>query len=423
LLLPGGRGRSPICQSYRNTWGATCAPLQGNRAAGLAKNKSHEEQIRKGLAALSEFGIAFDAPGPDLVGRLLAEFGKNKDTDLAVIFSLGRTFHAEALEALVELNRRVIDKEAKKEIKRSLFKLAQRGFDVPEQQAGEPQPATPLFSHSQDIEAYMSAVDGGGGRLIWIAKPQPGHGLQVIQAMLHDREGLLRFAGVQMRRKELRKMADEIKQQHGVSMIAVPWEFADKIIYRGYERAKTRSQSGLENFHEVRAMLATGKPKEITHPIYQKLNIDQVRDGAWREQSRRLLDEPELRYWLLTDDWVQAYLPQLQEAQTSRLVLNPLQKEERLSAIVREAVKALCSGETGEAFTRRMEDMAFYFFETQRPEQAKLSLAVALQVGEGDPGPLDVSFLTGLMQKSFAFFMSQEKAKKEDEQSSLIIKP
>ena len=48
---------------------------------------------------------------------------------------------------------------------------------------------------------------------------------------------------------------------------------------------------------------------------------------------------------------------------------------------------------------------------------------MALQVGEGDPGPLDISFRTRLMQKSFAFFMSQEKAKKEEEQSSLIIKP
>jgi hypothetical protein len=218
-------------------------------------------------------------------------------------------------------------------------------------------------------------------------------------------------------------MADEIKRQHGVIMISVPWEFADAAIYRGYEKAKARGQSGLENFHEVRSILASGKPREMPHPIYQKLNANQVRDGAWREQSRRLLDEPELRYWLLSDDWVQAYLPQLEEAQTSRLVLNPLQKEERLSAIVREAVKALCSGEIGEAFKRRMEDMALYFFETQRPEQAKLSLAVALQVGEGDPGPLDVSFLTGLMQKSFAFFMSQEKAKKEEDQSSLIIKP
>ena len=49
------------------------------------------------------------------------------------------------------------------------------------------------LSAEYDIEAYMSAVDGGGGRLVWIAKAQPSRGLQVIQAMLHDREGLLAY--------------------------------------------------------------------------------------------------------------------------------------------------------------------------------------------------------------------------------------
>jgi hypothetical protein len=179
----------------------------------------------------------------------------------------------------------------------------------------------------------------------------------------------------------------------------------------------------LENFHEIRSILGTGKPKEQIHPIYKKLDAEQVREGAWRELSRRLLDEPELRYWILMDDWLQAMLAQLHEAQASRLVLNPIQKEERLAAIVRDAVKTLCTDENGKAFKRRMEDMALYFFETRRADLAKLALAVALQVGEGDPGPLDVSFLTGLVQKSFAFFMSQEKAQKEEEQSSLIIKP
>jgi hypothetical protein len=245
----------------------------------------------------------------------------------------------------------------------------------------------------------------------------------VIQAMLHDRDGLLRFGGMHMRRKELRNMADEIKRQHGVTMIDVPWAYADRIIYEGYEKAKARGQSGLENFHEVRSIFGSGKPQAAAHPIYSKLDPEQVRDGAWREQSRRLLDEPELRYWILTDDWVQEFLPQLREAQTSRLVLNPLQKEERFNAIGREAVKTLCTGENGQAFKRRMEDMALYFQETNRTYLAALSLAVALQVGEGDPGPLDVSFLTGLMQRSFAFFLSQEKAKKEEEQESLIIKP
>lgn len=389
----------------------------------MAKQKSHEEEIRRGLAVLRESGVALDAPAQDLVPRLVAEFGKGKEIDLAVIFSLGKVFDAAALDALVELDRRISDKETKKEIKRALFKLSQKGFAAPEQRQEESKPAAPLFGADREVEAYMSAVDGGGGRLIWIAKPQPSHGLQVIQAMLHDRDGLLRFGGMHMKRKELRKMADEIKQQHGVTMIAVPWEFADRIVYEGYERAKERGQSGLENFHEVRSIIAMGKPSEAAHPIYGKMDAEQARDGAWREQSRRLLDEPELRYWVLTDDWVQTLLPQLQEAQTSRLVLNPLQKEERFNAIVRDAVKTLCSGENGRAFQRRMEDMALYFLETQRADQAKLSLAVGLQVGEGDPGPLDVSFLTGLVQKSFAFFMSQEKAKKEEEQESLIIKP
>jgi hypothetical protein len=389
----------------------------------LAKNKSQEEQIHKGLDKLREAGLAIDGSAPDLVPLLKERFGKEKQIDLAVAFALGRVLDSTAVEALAEIEKQATDKETKKEIKRSFFKLGQRGLTIPHEEARENKPAPGLFSRATDIEAYMSAVDGGGGRLVWIAKPQPNHGLQVIQGMVNDRDGLLRVGGMHLRRKELRKMVQDIKERHNVSMISIPWEYADWMLYENYEKAKPRGQTGLENFHELRSVFANTKPRKQSHPIYQKLDAAQVHDGAWREQSRRLLDEPELRYWILTDDWVQAFVAQLQEAQTSRLVLNPLQKEERFAAIVREAVKALCSGENGRSFRRRMEDMALYFVETNRLDLAKLSLAVALQVGEGDPGPLDVSFLTGLMQKTFAFYMSQEKAKTEEEQSSLIIKP
>ena len=51
-----------------------------------------------------------------------------------------------------------------------------------------------------------------------------------------------------------------------------------------------------------------------------------------------------------------------------------------------------------------------------------IALAVAAQVGEGDPGPLDVSFLTGLVQKTFAVLLSRQKSR-EEEEPSLIIKP
>jgi hypothetical protein len=99
-----------------------------------------------------------------------------------------------------------------------------------------------------------------------------------------------------------------------------------------------------------------------------------------------------------------------------------MQKEERMAAIVRDAVKTLCTGETGRIMQRRMEDMAFYFVEAGRVDMAKLALAVAQQIAEGDPGPLDISFLTGLVQRSFAVYLSQAKSNAEEE-PSFIVKP
>ena len=392
----------------------------------MAKKKSHDEQLKKGLGALAVAGIAVEAPSAAVIPQLREVWRKSPEMDLAAVFLLGKIASVEAAELLSEFDQGVADKELKKEIKRAVFKLSQKGVAVLQEPVSEKKPA-PLFEREDEIEAYMSAVDGGGGRLIWMAKPQPNRGLQVIQAMVHDREGLLRFGGVQMKRKELRAMADDIKQQHGVSMIAIPWEFADWMIYEGFEKAKARGQSGLEDFHGIRSVIGTGKPKSVTHPVYEKLGTGNFRDGPWREQSRRLLEEPELRYWVIIDEWVQDCLAALHEAQSSPLILNQVQKEERLAGVVRDAVKTLCAGEHGQAFKRRMEDMALYFAATNRMEQAKLSLAVAQQVAEGDPGPLDVSFLTGLMQKSFVFFVSQLKAQQEaqqkEQQSSLIVKP
>jgi hypothetical protein len=387
----------------------------------LAKKKPHEEEIRRGIDVLRKSGVAPEERSPGLVSQLEAELGKGRDTDLAVVFSLGRIVDSSAVEALIRIEKGSADKELKKEARRSLFKLSQRGLEIPEEKSIEKVPAA-ILSRAPDIEAYMSSVDGSGGRLVWIAKPQPNHGLQLIQGMVNDREGLQRIGGANIRRKELRKMSQEIKQQHDVSMITIPWEYADKVLYESFERAKSLGRSGLENFHELRSIVTTGKPKLGDHPAYSRLNPEEAREGAWRELSRRLLDEPELRFWILDSDWIQPFIGQLQEAQSSRLVLNPVQKEERLAGIVRDAVKALCAGEMGRIMQRRMEDMALYFIETGRPDLAKLALAVALQVKQEDPGPLDISFLTGLVQKSIAFYLSQQKTEREAE-PSFIVKP
>jgi len=388
----------------------------------LAKKKSHEEEIRRGTEQLRQSGLKLDELSSALVPSLEEQWGRGRETDLAIVFSLGKIADSAAAEALLRIEKGIEDKDLKKEIRRSLFKLSQKGLTIPADKRVEEKSPTSILSRSPEIEAYMSPVDGAGGRLVWIIKPQAGHGLQTIQGMVNDREGLQRIGGTQIRRKELRNMAQEIKKQHGITMISVPWEYADMMLYEGFEKAKSRGRSGLQNFHQLRSIVNTGKPKAQDHPVYQRLHSKDVREGAWRELSRRLLDEPELRFWILDPDWAEPFLAQLQEAQSSRLVLNPMQKEERIAGIVRDAVKTLCAGETEKIMQRRLEDMAFYFVDTGRAQLGRLALAVALQIKDGDPGPLDIAFLTGLVQKSFAFYLSEQKSKAEEE-PSFIVKP
>jgi hypothetical protein len=388
----------------------------------LAKKKSHEDEIRRGIESLRQSGLKLDHVSAAMVPGLEEQWGKGRETDLAIVFFLGKIADSGAAEALLRMEKGAEDKDLKKEIRRSLFKLSQKGLTIPEDKRVEKIAPAPFLSRSPEVEAYMSSVDGAGGRLVWIVKPQAGHGLQTIQAMINDREGIQRIGGAQIRRKELRAMSAEIKKQHGMTMVSVPWEYADAMLHEGYEKAKSHGRTGLENFHELRSMVNTGKPKAQDHPVYRRLNSEDIREGSWRELSRRLLDEPEFRFWILDADWAQSFIEQLQEAQTSRLVLNPVQKEERFAGIVRDAIKTLFAGEAGKVMQRRMEDMAFYLAETGRADLAKLALAVALQIKDGDPGPLDISFLTGLVQKSFAFYLSQQRTKAEEE-PSFIVKP
>ena len=193
----------------------------------MATKKVHDEELQRGLEKLRQDGISTDEPTPELIDSIKAHLGKARETDLALVFLLGRIAAPAALETLTDLERPATDKAVQREIRRSLYKLAQKGLHVSRPDSGSVSAEKPVLSLGPEIEGYLSSVDGAGGRLVWLAKPQAGSGMQLLQGMVGDREGLVRVGGAVMRRKEIRRMAQDIKEKHGVTMISVPWEYAD----------------------------------------------------------------------------------------------------------------------------------------------------------------------------------------------------
>jgi hypothetical protein len=386
----------------------------------LAKKKIQDPELQKGLEQLRQEGIDADAAPPALVELLTQKTGAGKATDQAIAFLLGRIADRAAVAALSSMEQRAGDKAVKREIRRALYKLGQKGLAVPEPKIAEDK--KPVFRLGPEIEGYMSSTDGAGNRLVWLVKPHPAGGIQVLQGMFNDREGLVHANAGVTRRKELRKMAEEMKESQGFTMIAVPWGYADQILYEAFEKAKAAGRSGVEQFPSLRQVFNTAKPAVSDHPIYARLNLEDIRSGVWRNLSGKLFEEREFETWILEKDWLEPYLEKIEEARGSRLVLNKVQQKERVAGIVRDAVQEIFSSEKGKVFQRRMEDMALYLFETKREQEAKLALSVALAIAEGDLGGLGVSFLNGLAQRSIAFYVSEAK-EEASEEPSLIVKP
>ncbi|MGH7767149.1 MAG: hypothetical protein ACREQP_06815, partial [Candidatus Binatia bacterium] len=288
----------------------------------MSKKDARELGIKKGLDRLRESGIDAENVSTAAVGALTSHLGKDHDADLAVAFLLGRVADPAAVAALTELERITASKDVKREARRSLFKLAQRGMSIPRAEDAGIAAARPTFKLGPEIEGYMSSVDGAGGRLVWLTRSHPDGGLQLLQGMVSDRTGLERASGALIKRKELREQAESIKKSHGIQMIPVPWEYADRMLYESHEKAKSVGQGATEHFSSLRAAFNPLKPKPAPHPIHGRLRPDGARAEAWRERSRRLLDEPEFRFWILDDDWMQPYLERVEQARESRLVLN-----------------------------------------------------------------------------------------------------
>ncbi len=388
----------------------------------MASQNTRQKTLRSGLKALRNEGLETESPDAATVEPLLQRFGADPVVSLAVAHVLGRVRDAASVSALKDLEQRAGSKEVRREIRRSLFKLAQGGLssDKPGAAAGE---GGANFSLAPEIEGYLSSVTGGGSRMVILTRPQPGGGLLVMQAAVNDRRGLERLAGNVIRRKELRQMMDDMKTRLDVSLTPVPWEYADWLMHDAYGKVKDSPGEGVSDYPRLRTHLTGAKPAQRAHPVYDLVDAAGIGSTALSETSEKLLEEPEFRTWFVEKDLLEPYLQRLEEAEQSRIVLNPMQKEERFRSIVREAVEGIFLGaETRAVFEGRLEDAALHLHVSGQEEKARDILGVALAIRRGDLGRLGVPLLEALVMRSLGLHEAQEKQEAEEE-PSLIVKP
>jgi hypothetical protein len=314
------------------------------------------------------------------------------------------------------------DKKVRKMIKRSLYRLKSKGVAVEEILSDKE--SSILHSLRVDPkEGFISGVDFLGYRLLWLVIPHPGRGLRVMHGIVSDREGIVDFSQEEMTRKGFRSFFEEVKEKNPFPIVEIEPSYVACLFAQAYQLNLEKKGASPQGYLQVKSEIERIK-KDYTKPlIYSYLQADDIAgDDRLLRKGADLLKTDIFSSWRIEEKQIRPYADEVWEAEQSKIVLNPGQKEVRFQGIYQRALTELFSGEGKFLYQRRLEEMAYVLFKLRREEEAKISLSVAMDL-EKPLNPIQPNpFLFQLVIKSI-FSLLTEAYEKKSKEVSLIVKP
>ncbi len=226
-----------------------------------------------------------------------------------------------------------------------------------------------------------------------------------------------------MTRKEFRSFFEEVQKETPFPIVEMEPSYVAFLFNQAYQLDLEKKGTPPQDYLRVKGELE-GMKKEYARPlIYSYLRVDEIAgDDQIIKRGGDLLKADAFISWRIEEDQIQSYANEVWEAEESKIVLNPVQKEARFQGIYQKALSELFSGERKGLYQRRLEEMAYVLFKLGREEEAKISVCVAMDLEKPihpiQPNP----FLYQLVVKSI-FSLLSEAYEKKSKEISLIAKP
>jgi hypothetical protein len=314
------------------------------------------------------------------------------------------------------------DKRVRKIIKRSLYRLKSKGIVVDEVLFDKVKPILrPLPEDPR--EGFASGIDFLGYRLLWLVVPHPGRGLTVMRGIVSDREGIVDFTLEEMTRKGFKSFFEEVQEKNPFPMVEMEASYVAFLFTQAYSLNAEKKGNPPQDYLRAKREIENIK-KDYPQPlVYSYLQTDEIAgDDRLVRKGGDLLKTDLFSSWRIEAERIQPYADEVWEAEESKIVLNPAQKEVRFQGIYQKALTDLFSGEKRFFYQRRLEEMAYVFLKLGREEEAKISLSVAMDL-EKPLNPIQPNpFLYQLVTKSI-FSLLAEAYEKKSKEVSLITKP
>jgi hypothetical protein len=285
----------------------------------------------------------------------------------AALRDFATTHGAAAVPVLAALAEDPAARGVRRVARRALYRLSQKGITP----AAKP-PPRPVVERRMErpVRAWLSGIDGTGSRAVWVLFEAGFGGTALCSLILNDTVGVLEAAGGEITRKRLDTELAALRANQ-----KLPW----------IEVAPPRALAAVREALALHRALGTTPPAAFTRwqASFESAAVDEappvaaVPDPEALDRATELLGLPELASWFLDPESVQSESLELLQTRESRLVVSEQIKAERETTIVQQIVEREFTPEARQRWARRLEEMAFVFAATDRPEHAGLAAAAA----------------------------------------------
>ncbi|MDG2308923.1 MAG: hypothetical protein P8R42_30435 [Candidatus Binatia bacterium] len=386
----------------------------------MSRKKKTREPSAPDAAQFAAKGL--DPAEPKAVLATLAKnWGAEPEFEAWVVGKVGGLDDHEVGGILHQLQDATPSKDVRREIKRALYKLEQRGHWKTPTEA--PPSARDLLGPEEDAPlGWLSPIDPTGTRLVWMAR-RTGGGMASLSAVIDEDHGIREFHSGKTTRKALREAHREIAQRSGIGLTDAPWEWVHDLLRRAHEKTERGRHPDVPSVLKTIAPdAATAAPPPAVDSLLDRATV--AADEAALTASAELLSEPEVGAWLLPLPWMEDTLGKLSDTGSSVLVVSPSAQEERVAEAFDDAISQLLDDEARRnRFADRLEESAFLLAKRGANAHARSALAAGIAAREGKP-ILEIPVLAEITRRSLALGLRARETKKvEEEKSSLVVTP
>jgi len=395
----------------------------------VSKKEKREERLIRGDELLEQKGVDLDAPDTELLEALVPAIGAHPDSDLSIADLLGSIATQEAVARLHAWEATApADKDLLRVIRRSLFRLQQRGLIVPERE----KPRTPPARLADPVvpTGYLSPLDGAGNRFAWLVQPRPEGGVIMLTSLINDRAGMRHIASRLGNKTQFKEALADVSRDLA-PLAAAPHLYVDWLMSEAYQRGVPRGDRE-GGYPLLRSEFYAAPATVVPSPVQEMMRGAGDLTGLLKD-SAKLFEDNLFDGWALPDDLVKVHQARFRDAQDSTIVVSSQAMGERLSSIMDQAFEEVfeTSGSWArEVYGARMQEMALWYLLASpgEPHASRARICYAVHQALADPSASleEISFLRILVLRSFAHLLPESEREQPEEKpapSSLIVPP